>query len=87
MGQKVTIRFLVGIWVIACVQKPYRHILQTFRPLCMFKIVFRVSSLYPEQLSLFFLLWLISASAGHTGFITNLCSMIELLHEFKNSSF
>jgi len=31
----------------------------------MFKIVFRDSSLYPKQLSLFCLLWLISACAGH----------------------
>jgi len=29
----------------------------------------------------------ISASAGRIGYITNLCSMIELLHELKNSSF
>jgi len=29
MGQNVIIRFLVGIWVIVCVQKPSRHILQT----------------------------------------------------------
>ena len=37
----------MGIWVIVCVQKPPHHILQTFRPLRMFKIVFRDSSLYP----------------------------------------
>jgi len=53
----------------------------------MFKIVFRLSSLYPERLSLFCLLWLTSASAGRIGFITSFCSMIELLHELKNSSF
>jgi len=39
----------VGIWVIVCVQKPSHHILQTFRPLHMFKIVFRGSSLYPKH--------------------------------------
>jgi len=41
---------LVEIWVIVGVQKPYHHFLQTFRPLVMFKIVFRDSSLYPKQL-------------------------------------
>jgi len=61
----------VGIWVIACVQKPSRHYLQTFRPLRMFKIVFRDSSLYPKQLSLFCLLRLISASNNRIGYITN----------------
>jgi len=53
----------------------------------MFKIVLRDSSLYPQQLSLFCLLRLISASADRIGYITNnLCSMIELLHELKNRS-
>jgi len=46
----------------------------------MFKIVLRDSSLYPKQLLLFCLLRLISASADPTGYITNFCSMIELLH-------
>ena len=73
----------VGICVIVCVQNTSHHFLQTFRPLRMFKIVFRDSSLYPEQLSLFCLLRLISASADY---ITNFCSMIELLHELKKSS-
>jgi len=52
----------------------------------MFKIVLRDSSLYPKQLTLFCLLWLISASAKRVGYISNFCSMIELLHELKNSS-
>jgi len=78
---------LVGIWVIVYVQKPSHHFLQTFRPLRMFKIVFCDSSLYPKQLSLFCLLWLSSACADRIGYITNFCSMIELLHELKNSSF
>jgi len=52
----------------------------------MLVIVFRDSSLYPKQLSLFCLLWLISASADSTGYITSFSSMIELLHELKNSS-
>jgi len=43
----------VGIWFIVCVQKPSHHILQTFRPLRMFKIVFRDGSLYPRPLSLY----------------------------------
>jgi len=65
----------VGICVIACIQKPSHHFLQTFRLLRMFKIVFRGSSLYPIQLSLFCLLWLISASPDRLGYITNFCSM------------
>jgi len=43
----------VGIWVIVWVQKPSHHILQTFRPLRMFKIVFRDISLYPKPLFLY----------------------------------
>jgi len=53
----------------------------------MFKIVFRDSSLYPKQLSLFSLPWLISTSADRISYITNFCSMIELLNELKNNSF
>jgi len=53
----------------------------------MFKIVFRDSSLYPKQLSLFCLLRLVSASADRIDYITNFCSMIELVHELINSSF
>jgi len=53
----------------------------------MFKIVFRGSSLYPQQLSLFCLIWLMSAGADRIGYITSsFCSVIELLHELKNSS-
>ena len=70
------------ICVIVCVQKPSQHLLQTFRPLRMFKIGFRDSSLYPKQLSLFFLIRLISASAEAIGYITNFCT----IHEHKNSS-
>ena len=77
---------MVGICVIVCIQKPSYRFLQTFCPLRMFKIVFRDSSLYPKQLSLFCLLRLISASADPTGYITNFCIMIELLHELKSSS-
>jgi len=77
----------VGIWVIICVQKTSHHFLQTFRPLRMFKIVLRDSSLYPTQLSLFCPLTLISASADRIGYITNFCSMMELLHELRNISF
>jgi len=50
----------------------------------MFKIVFRDSSLYPKQLP-FCLLRLISASAHCIDYITNFCSMIELLHELKTA--
>jgi len=52
----------------------------------MFKIVFRGSSLYPKQIYLFCLLWLISASADGIGYITSFCSMTEQLQELKNSS-
>jgi len=79
-------KVLVGIWVIVCIQKPSHQFLQTYRPLRMFKIVVRDIPLYPKQLSLFCLLWLISASADRIGYVTNFCSMIELLHELKNSS-
>jgi len=85
-GTKTNNSDLVGIWVIVCIHKPSHHFLQTFRPLCMFKIVFRDCSLYPKQLSLFCPLKLISASADPTGYITNFCSMIELLYELKNRS-
>jgi len=86
-GPKSNKKVLVGMWVIVCVQKPSHHFLQIFRPLRMFEIVFRDRSLYPKQLSLFCLLRLNSASADRIARITNLCSIIELLHELKNSSF
>jgi len=44
----------------------------------MFEIVFHDSSLYLKQLHLFCLLWLISASADRSGYITNFCSMVKL---------
>ena len=56
----------MGIWIIVWIQKPSHHFLQTFPPLRMFKIVFRHSSLYAKQLSLFCLLWLISANFAKT---------------------
>jgi len=77
-GPKSDNKVLVGIWVIVCIQKPSHHFLQTFRPLRMFKIVFRDSSLCQKQLSLFFLLWLISACADRIGCITNFCNMITV---------
>jgi len=54
MGQKVLIEVLVGIWVFVSIQVPSHHVLQTLRPLRMFEIVFRYSSLYPKQLFLYF---------------------------------
>jgi len=81
-GPKSNNYVLVGIRVIVCVQKPPHHSLR------MFKIVFPARSLYPKQLSLFCLLRLISsASADHNGYISNFCSMMQLLHEFKNNFF
>jgi len=62
----------VGFLVIACIQKPSHQFLHNFRPLRMFIIVFRDSSLYPKQLPLFCLLWLISASADRIGYVTNM---------------
>jgi len=53
------------MWIIVCIQKPSHHVLQALRPLCMSKIVFRDSSLYPKQ-SLFCLVWLISANFTET---------------------
>ena len=44
-GPKSNNYVLVGIRVIVCIQKPPHHFLQTLHPLCMFKIVFRDSSL------------------------------------------
>ena len=82
-GPKSINYVLMGIRAIVYVQKPPHHFLQTLHPLRMFKIVFRDSS----QLSLFCLLRLISASADRIGYIRNFCSMIELLHELKNSFF
>ena len=84
-GPKSNNYVLVGIRTIVCVQKPPHHFLQTLHPLRMFKIVFRDTTLYPKQLSLFCLLRLISANADRNGYISNFCSMIELLHELKQS--
>jgi len=53
----------------------------------MFKIVFRDSSLYRKQLSLFCLLRLSRERADRIGYLTNFCSMIKLLHGLKISSF
>ena len=75
-----------GIFVVVCVQKPSHQFLQIYRPLRMFKIVLRDSSLYPKQLPLFFLLRLICASAEPIGYISNFSSMIELLYELKKRS-
>ena len=75
-GPKRNNYVLLGIWIIVCIQKPSPHFLQTFRP-----------SLYPLQLSLFCLLRLINGSADRSGYITNFCSVIELLHEFNAEAF
>jgi len=86
-GPKSTNYVLVGIRAIVCVQKPPHQFLQTLHPLRMFKIALRGSSLYLKQLSFFCLLRLISASADRICYISNFCSMIELLHEIRNSFF
>jgi len=48
--------------------------------------VLRDRSLHPKQSPLFCLLRLICASADRIGYISNFCSMIDLLHGLKNSS-
>jgi len=83
MGQKVIIRFW---WESGLHPETISPLFAEFRPLHMFKIVFRDSSLYRKQLSLICLLWLSSACAHRIGYITNFSSMIKLLHELKNSS-
>jgi len=96
MGQKVKIRF----WWESGLSSACRNHLATFcrrfvhyacggRNVIVFRmmIVFRDSTLYPKQLSLFCLLRLISASAERISYITNFCSMIELLHDLKISYF
>jgi len=85
MGRKVMIRF----WWESGLSSAFRNHLTTFcrhfvHYTC-FKTVFRDSLLYPKQLSLFCLLWLISACADRIGYITNFCSMIELLHQLKTA--
>ena len=86
-GPKSNNYVLVGIRAIVCVQNPPHHFLQTLHPLRMFKTVLCDSSLYLKQLSFVCLLRLISTSADRIGYISNYCSMIELLHELKNSVF
>jgi len=86
MGQKVIIRFWGESGLSSASMEPSHHFLQilrTHRTLLMFKIVFGDSPLYPKQLSLFCLLWPISAWADRYGYISNFCIMI---HELKNSS-
>ena len=84
-GPKSNNYVLVGIRAIVCVKKPSHHFLPILHR--MFKIVFRDSRLYPKQLSLFCLLELIRESTERIGYISNFCSIIELLHELKNSFF
>jgi len=86
MDQKVIIRFWWQSWLSSA---PRNHLTTFCRPFVHYaclKIVFRDSSLYSKQLSLFCLLWLISASDDRIGDVTDFCSMIELLHELKSSS-
>jgi len=63
MGQKVIIRF----WWESGLSSAFRNHLPIFcRPFVHYaclKIVFRDNSVYPKQLSLFCLLWLISTCA------------------------
>jgi len=83
MGHKVIIRF----WWESGLSSASRNHLITFCAPFVHYACLRLCSavVYPKQLSLFCLLWLISANTCRIGYITNLCSMIELLHELKNS--
>jgi len=56
MGQKVIIISFGGNLGYRLHPETVSPLLQTFRPLRMFKIVFRDSPLYPKQLSSFCLL-------------------------------
>jgi len=69
IGQNV----IIGFWWESRLLSGYWNrlsLLQTFRPLRMFKIVFRNSSFYPKQLSLFCVLWLTSECADCTTYTT-----------------
>ena len=81
-GQKVRIRLWWESVLSSASMEPSHHFLQTFRPLRIFEIVFRNSSLYRKQISLFCLLRLISECPDRLGYITNFCSM---MHELKTA--
>ena len=87
MGQKLLSRFWWESGLSFASRKHFNTFCRPFSPPHMFKTVLRDSSLYPKQLPLFCLLWLICASADPIGYISNFYSMIELLHELKNRSF
>jgi len=65
-GPKENNYILVGIWVIAFIQEPSHHFLQTSRQLRIFMLVLLVSSLYSKQLSLFCLISACADGAGLT---------------------
>jgi len=69
MGQKVIIKF----WWESGLSSASRNHLTNFSDLLstthVLQIVFRGSSLYPKQLSLFCPLWLISASPDRIGYV------------------
>jgi len=86
MGQKVIIRFRGESLLSSASRNHLTTFCSPFVHYACLKIVLRGSSHYPKQLPLFRLLRLISASPDRIGYITNFCSMIELLHELKNRS-
>jgi len=80
-------RLIVFWWEFGLSSASRNHLTTFCRPSVHYAcFMFRDCLLYPKQLSLFFLLRLMSASADCNGCITNFCSMIELLHELKNSN-
>jgi len=88
MGQKVIIK--VWWWESGLSSAFGNHLITFCRPsvhnACL-RLCSAVVHFILKQLSLFCLLRLISACADQIGYITNFCSVIDQLHEFKNSFF
>ena len=87
MGQKVIIRFWWESWLSSESRNHLTSYFRLFVHYACLKDALRDSSLYPKQLSLFCLLWPISASADRIGYMTKFCSMIKLMHELKTAVF
>jgi len=87
MGPIVIIRFW---WESNLSSAPRNHLTTFCRPFVHYACLRLCSAIVhfcPKQLSLLSLLRLFSASADRIGYITTLCSMIELLHELKTAIF
>ena len=77
----------MGIWVIVCIQEHLPIFCRPFVHYACLRLCSAIVQLIQNNF-LFCLLWLISACADHDriAYITNFCSMIELLHELEDSS-